>query len=170
MIDTVMIFLPFLSPCSSVVCITDDTWRREVTSYPAGGSDFLDLQYHPISEEMEEKHHQAAHTIFLRPASWTSHTVVVVDQSGSMRKDDVAGGVSRSDAVWVTLASTFIKAQLESGESAATDVMSVILMGEEAELVVDRKPMDWLLYNLIVRQRRLSEPAKARPRYCEEFS
>jgi hypothetical protein len=41
---------------------------------------------------------------------WTRHTVIVVDQSASMKKHDVANmyGATRSAAVWTTIASQFI--------------------------------------------------------------
>lgn len=42
---------------------------------------------------------QACRLIASDYTAWTSHTVVVVDQSGSMRKTDVPGGATRSDAV-----------------------------------------------------------------------
>lgn len=96
-------------------------------------------------------------------ASWTSHTVVVVDHSGSMRtRDASAAGTSRSDAVWTTLATSLIKQQLvERGAAAERDVVSVVLMGQEAEVIVDKDPLDWLLYNRVVRMVKDARPAKA---------
>ena len=48
----------------------------------------------------------------------TSHTVAV-DQSGSMRNTDVDGGATRSDAVWLTLALTWVDAEIKAGNRTA---------------------------------------------------
>ena len=86
---------------------------------------------------------------------WTRHTVIVVDQSASMKKHDVANmyGATRSAAVWTTIASQFIDTcitqRLEeeaSGERDAergvTELITVIRMNENAEVVVDREQVD----------------------------
>jgi Mg-chelatase subunit ChlD len=78
---------------------------------------------------------------------WTSHSVLVVDMSGSMRKDDVNGSRCRSDGVWMSLARDYIKIPLENGTRRETDVISVIIMREEAEILLACEPTDWCLYN-----------------------
>ena len=42
-------------------------------------------------------------------AMWKSHSVLIVDLSGSMRKDDVNGARCRSDGVWMALARDYVK-------------------------------------------------------------
>jgi hypothetical protein len=103
--------------------------------------------------------HNAACAKILGNSGWTSHTVIVVDQSGSMRKTDVEGGSTRSDAVWLTLALDFVRKQLESGDVTLTDVVSIIVMNSASCVVVDRQPTDWLLFNRVIDLLRSQEPS-----------
>ena len=80
-----------------IVYITDETSRHEITSWPLPAFGF-DVSLVDITQPML-KAHRAAKRALGNPASWTSHTVAVVDQSGSMRNTDVDGGATRSDAV-----------------------------------------------------------------------
>ena len=107
---------------------------------------------------MKRAHQQASALIKARQDSWTSHTVIIVDQSGSMRKTDVDGGSTRSDAVWLTVAVDFVAKQLETGKSSDTDVVSVVAMCSESTIVIDRQPHDWLLFNRLVDLLRSQEP------------
>ena len=75
-----------------------------------------------------------------------------------MRKTDIADGVTRSDAVWITLAMDFVLQQLESGEGKATDVVSIVGMNNQGTVLLDRCPTDWCLYNKIVNLLRTAEP------------
>eukprot|EP00798_Chlamydomonas_sp_ICE-L_P020461 gene20461-27250_t len=63
-----------------------------------------------------------------------------------------------SDAVWLTLALNFVMEQLESGEAKSTDVMTVIGMNDGSSVLIDRQPLDWLLFNELVRLLRTSHP------------
>ena len=82
---------------------------------------------------------------------WTYHSVIIVDMSGSMRRDDINGGRCRSDAVWLALARNHIKVPLENGDlSPTTDLVSIIIMRDEAEILFSYQPADWYLYNKIV--------------------
>eukprot|EP00959_Pyramimonas_sp_CCMP1952_P384662 8061716-Pyramimonas_sp.AAC.1 len=108
---------------------------------------------------MERVHKQACLRIEESPASWTSHTVVVVDQSGSMRTDDVADGATRSDVVWVTLATDVVAKRLESGEACDTDVFSLIVMNDRSQVLFYQRPMDWLLFNDLIDQLRSAQPS-----------
>jgi hypothetical protein len=82
-----------------------------------------------ITTEMQEGHEHACAALASDPSSWTSHTVIVVDQSGSMRKTDVADGASRADSVWLTLALDLVAPMLERRQASATDVISIVGMG-----------------------------------------
>lgn len=46
---------------------------------------------------------------------WNSHSVLIVDRSGSMRNSDVNGCRTRLGAVWLSIAKDFIEYRLESG-------------------------------------------------------
>lgn len=85
--------------------------------------------------------------------SWNSHSVLVVDMSGSMRRDDVNGARCRSDGVWIALARDFVEQQLKSNQVNSFDLVSVILMGETSDTVLSCYPMDWCLYNEFVSMR-----------------
>ena len=142
---------------ADVIYITDSTSKHEITCWAAPGAG-LDVAKHKITPEMKRAHQQASALIKARQDSWTSHTVIIVDQSGSMRKTDVDGGSTRSDAVWLTVAVDFVAKQLETGKSSDTDVVSVVAMCSESTIVIDRQPHDWLLFNRLVDLLRSQEP------------
>ena len=139
-----------------VVFIVDETKTREITCWAQPGAG-LDTHKQRITEDMVHVHRDACMRL-KNTRSWTSHTVIVVDQSGSMRKTDVSGGATRSDAVWLTLAIDFIAKQIDNGQSTATDVVSVIGMGIHSSVLIDRQPHDWLLFNSILDLLRNQEP------------
>lgn len=141
---------------ADVVFIVDRTLTKEITCWAKPGAG-LDVEKQHITSEMERAH-KAARTRLQSRCSWTSHTVVVVDQSGSMRKTDLAGGATRSDAVWLTLAVDFVAKHIEAGTATAMDVVSVISMGAGSKVLIDRQPHDWLLFNKVVDLLRTQEP------------
>jgi len=79
----------------------------------------------------------------------TNHTILIIDASGSMREADVASGgrlVPRIDALVSALQGGFILPQLrqlfEAGHGAAErELLSVILLGEEAMTVLEFAPL-----------------------------
>ena len=75
-----------------------------------------------------------------------------------MLLDDVTGGVTRSDAVWLTLALKFVSERVTNGEAVATDIVSVVSMSSASNILIDRKPTDWLLFNQFVNLLRTAEP------------
>mmetsp|Transcript_19492 Transcript_19492/g.49566 ORF Transcript_19492/g.49566 Transcript_19492/m.49566 type:complete len:92 (+) Transcript_19492:551-826(+) len=91
---------------------------------------------------MQAAHERACAKLKADQSSWTSHTVVVVDQSGSMRKTDVTGSASCADAVWLTLALDYVGKLLESAHASASDVISVVGMSINSKVLLDHKPMD----------------------------
>lgn len=133
---------------ADVVYITDHTSSQEITSWAVPGAG-IDLEKVAISPSIHLEHIASCKRIADK-TSWTSHTIVVVDQSGSMRKTDVGGGVTRSDAVWVTLALDFVMQQLKTGEKKSTDVLSVIGMRSESKILIDCQPYNLLLFNTLV--------------------
>ena len=84
---------------------------------------------------------------------WTSHSVLIVDMSGSMRRDDVNGARCRSDGVWMALARDYIRGPLHAGNRSATDLVSVVVMRETPEVVFTCEPIDWFLYNKFLEMR-----------------
>mmetsp|Transcript_22384 Transcript_22384/g.54429 ORF Transcript_22384/g.54429 Transcript_22384/m.54429 type:complete len:327 (+) Transcript_22384:121-1101(+) len=69
-----------------------------------------------------------------------SHTVIVVDASGSMRKGDVPGYESRTEAVYDCVARDFLTPQLQ-GPSAGENLVSLLEMSDETSVVFKRAPV-----------------------------
>jgi hypothetical protein len=102
-----------------------------------------------ISAEDIHRNSQSLRMIRSFPCNWKSHTVIVVDTSGSMRKSDVSGCRTRLGVVWRSLAQDFVQPRIESGIAEDFDVVSIVLMGETATTVVMQHPTDFVLYNLL---------------------
>jgi Mg-chelatase subunit ChlD len=147
------------------VFIYDPRSNKAVTSFDnrdkggeSSGSKFVD----PVMIEKSNEHdtdvlemaHEIMHvTVLSKKHLWKSHTVLVVDMSGSMRNDDVDGARCRSDGVWTCLARDFVKSQLEKESTTLYDLVSVVVMRDTAEVVIRHEPTDWVLYNKIVDMR-----------------
>ena len=142
---------------ADVVYITDLTSRKEITAWAVPGAG-LDVAKHPISTITKREHKEARRNIQRDKSSWTSHTVIIVDQSGSMRKTDVEGGATRSDAVWLTLAVDFVAKKIDSAQATSSDVVSIVAMGISHTVLVDKMPHDWLLFNKVIDLLRSQEP------------
>jgi len=82
--------------------------------------------------------------------NWKSHSVIIVDKSGSMGNSDVNGSRTRLGAVWLCLAQDFVEHRIKSGMAGSLDVISIISMSDNAELLVDRWPTTYVLYNRLV--------------------
>lgn len=64
-----------------------------------------------LSQEHYDEHEAAKERLRRNPSLCTSHTVIVVDQSASMRKCDVLDFRNRAQAVFGTLALDFVAKQ-----------------------------------------------------------
>jgi len=144
------------------VFIYDPFSNREVTSFPSSdtalstsGTKVTRPVILPKKEAYEDsllvKISAGQRTKILNNRdSWTSHSVLVVDMSGSMRRDDVNGAKCRSDGVWMALARDYIQKPLESGSRCSSDLISVVVMKDKAHVVMEYQPIDWVLYNLFI--------------------
>ena len=144
-----------------VTFIYDPVRNKEVTSYRSfrlrGTPGSLSSEIIHLTKKAPydspqaiAQHETLTATLAARHELWHSHTVLVVDMSGSMRTDDVAGARARSEAVWGVLARDFVQIPLIHRISSSSDVVSIILMREGAEVVVHCEPLDWVLYNRLV--------------------
>ena len=150
-----------------VVFIYDNVRKREVTSYMScdksssrSGTLFckpVELESKEITIDMIQKHSAIRETMLKDKRKWTSHSVLVVDMSGSMRKDDVNGAKCRADGVWATLARDYVKIPLENGTRTSSDLISIIIMQDEAKVLLICEPTDWCLYNRLVDYRKWTE-------------
>ena len=66
-----------------IVFITDDTMTREVTAYPSP------LSLAPSDGQMLDAHEKGKLLLTKKPELAVSHTVLVVDNSGSMLNHDI---------------------------------------------------------------------------------
>lgn len=140
----------------NIVYITDETSTRMIKSYP----ERLLMHSAMLTEAHIGAYKAARKRLQQNPSLITSHTVLVVDQSSSMEKEDVAvdapglsGGQeleSRTKAVFRMLALDFVGKQRLASESSDTDLVSLVLMHDSPTIVFDREPSGLVLYNKFV--------------------
>ena len=131
---------------ADIVYITDESSTREITSYGVP----IDIPHPTLTRGHRRSHEAAKQRLERNPSLCTSHTVIVVDQSGSMKTCDVFDFKNRSQAVFGMLALDFVAEQRMSGEGSDTDVVSLVLMRDSAEVVFEREPMGLMLYDMFV--------------------
>lgn len=75
------------------------------------------------------KHEQDCHLIHHSETNiqWNSHSVLVVDRSGSMRNSDVNGCRTRLGAVWLSIAKDFVEYRLETGMASSMVSLELIV-------------------------------------------
>ncbi len=95
--------------------------------------------------------------------SWSSHSVLVVDMSGSMRKDDVNGARCRSDAIFLSIARNYVQQPLMAKTRSKKDLITIITMKDDANVVIECEPTDWVLYNKLIDMREWSQLRPAGP-------
>lgn len=128
---------------ANVVYITDETSTKEITSYAENQS----IPRAVLSLEHILEHNAARERLAMNPSLCTSHTVIVVDHSASMRTCDVADFRNRAKAVFGMLALEFVAKQRLTGEATSNDVVSLLLMHDGADVIFEREPMGLVLYN-----------------------
>jgi hypothetical protein len=80
-----------------------------------------------ISEPERKKHYKFLNAIHGNEEKlcsdnkndWSSHSILIVDKSGSMRNSDVAGCRTRLGAVWLSIAQDFIEYRLKAGMASS---------------------------------------------------
>eukprot|EP00934_Nitzschia_sp_Nitz4_P006308 Nitzschia sp. Nitz4//scaffold16_size188269//169077//171090//NITZ4_001817-RA/size188269-snap-gene-0.151-mRNA-1//-1//CDS//3329538595//6298//frame0 len=122
---------------NNTVYITDHTCRVEITSY----KEAVQIQRAPITVEMSNRHNNNARIIESQPQMCTSHTYVILDQSGSMKQWAAFG----------CLAIDFVSKQLTSlGDSPGADSFTLIEMNDDGWVSIDHAPLDWILFNRLL--------------------
>lgn len=129
-----------------IVYKTDSTVFRGVTWWNVS----IDIPRASLTLKQFGENKAAKRRLREDPSLCTSHTVIVVDQSGSMRTPDVADFFDRSQAVFGMLALNFVAKQCLSGEATDADVVSLVRMQDDANVVIEREPMGLVLYNQLV--------------------
>lgn len=144
------------------VFVYDEKRNQAITSWKIrgnfgkkSGTSFVNPIMLPKSNEHDnskalEAHNRVKNLLLSEKKLWRSHSVLVVDMSGSMREDDVNGARCRSDGVWMVLARDFIKKQLDERTASIFDLVSIVIMGDSAKTFCCFEPIDWVLYNMLV--------------------
>ena len=145
--------------------IYDPNKNREVTSWKCADSSsdtsgtkcakpiILPKKNEYCNESSIQEHKSIQVNAVKTKSGFTSHSVLVVDMSGSMRQDDINGARCRSDGVWMVLARDYVKKPLENKTRTNKDLISIILMKDTAEQVIRCEPIDWVLYNKLIDMR-----------------
>lgn len=133
-----------------IIFITDAAMCREITSYPAP------LIMADIDGAARLKHEKAKEVIALKPDICTSHTVLVVDNSGSMKTHDIPLHRDRQVMAYSTIALENIAEQLFNETANNRDVVSLVEFDNKAKVVVEREPISWVLYNKLLSRRDLT--------------
>lgn len=139
-----------------VVYICDHSLRREITSYRVQAPSIMPRIALSVDAHLQDM--VARSRVQNHPSSWTSHTVLVVDNSGSMKEQDVPGAFSRADAVWTALTLDFIGEQLERGRAAPTDLVTIVEMADSATLLCVHEPLTWSLLNSVLDLHKTRQP------------
>ena len=140
----------------NTVCITDETCRVEITCYKKAVS----IAPAKITQDMLDNHDRATRILIDDPGLCTTHSIIIIDQSSSMSTCDVNCFRSRSDAAYGTLALDYIAEQLyQMGDEFFIDAITIIEMRDEGSILVEREPLDWILFNKV-----LNNMSNARPK------
>jgi len=80
-----------------------------------------DIEWRKHEQDCHLIHHSETHI------EWNSHSVLVVDRSGSMRNSDVNGCRTRLGAVWLSIAKDFVEYRLETGMASSMVSLELIV-------------------------------------------
>jgi hypothetical protein len=152
---------------AGIVYITDETSTREITSWA------LELPFDTVtlSDRVLTVHNEGKLRVIEDKSSITSHTIIVVDTSGSMRQSDMNGHRSRLRGVYYALAKEFLEGRLYAKDdqrnfgfhSNYSDVVSLIEFSDTSSIVFECEPCSWVLHNRFVS---LSDGERARSHGC----
>ena len=146
---------------AGTVLIYNEKTKQALTSYPyatsrnQGTTKAAPILLRKSAEHdnryAREMQKQFKESLVCHMEHWRSHSVFVLDMSGSMRTDDVNGSRCRSDGVWMAIARDFVMRRLMNQQASVYDVVSVVLMiNDTAEVVLRYEPTTWVLYNKLV--------------------
>ena len=139
---------------ADVVYMTDGTSQKEITSWALE----LPLTKVIIPGRYNASYLEAKSRILDDASVITSHTVLIVDMSGSMNKSDMNGHKTRARGAYYNLAMEFVASRLHpisspffGGRSVSfSDVVTLIEMRKEPTIVLECEPLSWVLYNQFV--------------------
>ena len=132
---------------NEVVLIMDPTNTTEITSFIMP----LEMERAEYNYNYIEEHNEAKRVIIEDKSVCASHTIIVMDMSGSMKQSDVSNFITRYYAVVCNLASEYIAAQLIRNQIKNSDVVTIIRMGTKSDVLIEREPVSWMLYMSVQR-------------------
>jgi hypothetical protein len=130
-----------------VIFIVDPSMRREITAFPSP------LSEAPVDCTQQLNHAKAKTILEHKPDLCKSHTVLVVDNSGSMQSHDIPLHRDRQVAAYTTIALEYIAEQLFNQTANDTDVVSLVEFDECSRVVFKREPCSWVLFNKLLARR-----------------
>lgn len=130
-----------------IIFIVDPSFSKEITAYPSP------LALAPLDSTEKTNHAKAKIILSSKPELCKSHTVLVVDNSGSMRTHDIPLHRDRQVAAFLMLSLEIVAEQLFKNTANNSDVVSLIEFDQEAKVVFEREPMSWVLYNKLLSRR-----------------
>ncbi|KAL7539511.1 hypothetical protein ACHAXR_009359, partial [Thalassiosira sp. AJA248-18] len=149
----------------NTIYITDNSCRKEVTCYKKP----IAIEHAKITQTMLDNHKEAERILKDDPHLCTTHSIIIIDQSASMKTCDVNGFRSRSDAAYGTLALDYIAEQLyQQGDEFFVDAVTIIEMNDFGSLLVHKEPLDWILFNKVL-DRMLNAKPKSHGNYVESL-
>ena len=132
-----------------ITFITDSTMRREVTAFPSP------LPKVPIDQTMISEGVKTKQLLKQRPELATSHTVIVIDNSGSMlsKKNDIHLYRDSQNAAFSFTALEFVAEQILNNTAVNSDLVSLIKFSDKPTVEMVREPINWEIYNNILTHR-----------------
>ncbi|KAL7521477.1 hypothetical protein ACHAWX_006152 [Stephanocyclus meneghinianus] len=132
-----------------ITFITDSTMRREVTAFPSP------LPNVPTDSIMDSEHLLAKLLLDQKPELSTTHTVIVIDNSGSMldKKNDIHLYRDSQNAAFSFTALEFVAEQVLNNTAVNSDLVSLIKFSDKPSVEFSREPIDWIMYNKILTHR-----------------
>lgn len=130
-----------------IVFILDNSMSREVTAYPSP------LALAPLDTRDRIVHNKTNDLLEMKPELCTSHTVLVVDNSGSMATHDIYLHKNRQVAAYSITAMEFVAEQLFQKTATNSDVLTLIEFNNQAREEFARESFDWVLYNKLLSRR-----------------
>jgi Mg-chelatase subunit ChlD len=127
-----------------IIFIVNNAKTHEVTAFPAP------LALAPLDTNDRIKHTQTRDFLIENPDRCTSHTILVVDNSGSMSTHDINLHRDRQIAAYSVTAMEFIAEQLFKQTATNSDVVTLIEFAGGATEKFRQEPISWALYNKIL--------------------
>ena len=140
-----------------ITFITNPKMTREITAFPSPLPEVeVDFKAIEATDKLKRLLEQ-------RPELFTTHTVVVIDNSGSMlsKKNDVHLYRNSQNAAFSMTALELIAEQLFSNTAGNSDLVSLVKFAEHPSIEFSREPVHWSVYNKFLEHRN-TQPYKNR--------